>query len=262
MFIPDIIIIGTGNLATNLAPALEQNGLVVKIVYGRTLKSAGEIADNLYQATATDSLDFSHFEAGLFIIAVTDDAIEEISRELILPENAIVLHTSGSKGINILGYAGSPNIGVLYPLQTFSKNKRTKFDTIPILVEGDNKYTEKIVRVLALKLSKDVIISTSSDRRKIHLAAIFVGNFTNSLFFQARQIMNSVNADWSLLAPLIEETINKSLALGPENAQTGPAARADLEVLDEHIQMLEEFPDLKETYQLISQQILNRIQDD
>ena len=249
-------------MAANLAPALEQNGLVVKLVYGRSIKSANGIANNLYQAGATDSLDFSNCKGGVFIIAVTDDAIEEISRELILPENAIVLHTSGSKGINILGYAASPNIGVIYPLQTFSKNKRTKFDTVPLLVEGDNKYTEKVVYALAVKLSKNVIITTSSERRKIHLAAIFVANFTNSLFVQARQIMNSADSDWTLLAPLIEETIKKSLALGPENAQTGPAARADLEVLDEHLQMLEEFPDLKETYQLISQQILKRSEDD
>ena len=144
-------------MAANLAPALEQNGLVVKSVYGRSLKSANEIANNLYQAEATDSLDFSLYKAGVFIIAVTDDAIEDISRELILPEDAIVLHTSGSKGINILGYAASPNICFLYPLQTFSKNKRTKFDTVPLVVEGDNKYTEKIVLALALKLSKNVI---------------------------------------------------------------------------------------------------------
>ena len=262
MNLPEIDIIGSGNLATSLAPALEQNGFVIGHVYGRTLKSAQRIADNLYQASATNSLDFSNSKSTVFLLAVADDAIEEMSRELVLPAKAVVAHTSGSINLSVLGYTASPNIGVFYPLQTFSRSKRVIFDDVPILIEGDNSFTRKVLLGMARKISNTVSESTSKQRRLIHLAAIFANNFTNAMLAQANELMQLAKKDLHLLGPLIEETINKSMALGPENAQTGPAARGDLEVLDEHIQMLENYPSKKETYQLISQQIIDRSETD
>ena len=262
MNLPEIDIIGTGNLATSLAPALEQNGLVIGSVYGRSSKSAQRIADNLYQASATTSLDFSNSRSKVFLLAVADDAIEEVARELVLPLNAIVAHTSGSRNLSLLGYTASPNIGVFYPLQTFSNLKRVTFDEVPILIEGDNNFTRKVLRGLARKISNTVSEATSKQRRLIHLAAIFANNFTNAMLVHANELMLMAKSDLHLLGPLIEETMNKSMAIGPENAQTGPAARGDLDILDEHLQMLDKYPDLKDTYQLISQQILNRSEED
>ena len=262
MSLPEIDIIGTGNLATSLAPALEQNGLIINSIYGRSIKSAQQIADNLYQASATTSLNFSNSKARVFLLAVADSAIEEIARELVLPANAVVAHTSGSRSLSVLGYTASPNIGVFYPLQTFSQLKRVNFDKVPILVEGDNSFTKKVLHGLARKLSNTVSEATSGQRKMIHLAAIFAGNFTNAMMVHANNLMSAANSDLQLLGPLLEESINKSMVLGPENAQTGPAARGDLHILDEHLQMLEKYPVMKETYQLISQQILNRSETD
>jgi predicted short-subunit dehydrogenase-like oxidoreductase (DUF2520 family) len=258
MMLPEIDIIGTGNLASSLAPALEQNGFIINNVYGRSIKSARRITDRLYQASIAEHLDFSHSKSSVFILAIADDAIEGVSREIILPDKAIIAHTSGSKGLSVLGYTASTNIGVFYPLQTFSKLKRVGFDDVPILIEGDNSYTEKILFSLAKKLSGTVTKANSQQRRMIHLAAIFASNFTNAMLANAWELMFKANADPTLLAPLVEETLRKSLTLGPEEAQTGPAARGDVKVLDEHLQILEKFPDLQETYQLISQQILDR----
>ena len=262
MNLPEINIIGTGNLATSLAPALEQNGFVIGSVYGRSRKSAERIADNLYQASATDSLDFSKSRAKVFLLAVADNAIEEVARELILPADTVVAHTSGSRNLSVLGYTASANIGVLYPLQTFSKLKRVSFADVPILIEGENSFTRKILRGVARKISNTVSEATSKQRRLVHLAAIFANNFTNAMLIHANELMQLAKSDLQLLGPLIEETISKSMALGPENAQTGPAARGDLEILDEHLQMLEKYPVMKDAYQLISQQIINRSETD
>jgi predicted short-subunit dehydrogenase-like oxidoreductase (DUF2520 family) len=262
MKLPEIDIIGTGNLATSLAPALEQNGFVINNVYGRSIKSVQRIADNLYQASATTSLDFSNSKSTVFMLALADNAIEEVARELVLPADAIVAHTSGSRSLSVLGYTASPNIGVFYPLQTFSKLKRVSFNDVPILIEGDNKFTKKILLGLAKKISSTVHEATSKQRKMIHLAAIFASNFTNAMMVHANDLMQGAKSDLKLLGPLLEETINKSLFLGPENAQTGPAARGDLELLDEHLEMLEKYPAMKETYELISQQILNRSETD
>lgn len=262
MVYPEIDIIGTGNLAHNLAPALEQSGFVINTIYGRTLKSAKKIADRLYQASVTDSLDFSNSKSKVFFLAVTDDAIESVSRELILPDEAIIAHTSGFKSLSTLGYTASPNIGVFYPLQTFSKLKRVSFTNIPIMIEGDNRLTEKMLYTIAGKMSDTVQILSSPQRKLVHLAAVFASNFTNALLMQANELLCSTKLDLQLLAPLIQETMAKSLSLGPENAQTGPASRGDLEVLDNQMKMLDNYPDIQDTYRLLTQQILNRSETD
>jgi predicted short-subunit dehydrogenase-like oxidoreductase (DUF2520 family) len=136
------------------------------------------------------------------------------------------------------------------------------FDDVPILIEGDNSFTTKMLHGVAKKISNTVSGATSRQRKMIHLAAIFASNFTNAMLVHANDLMQEAKSDLQLLGPLLEETINKSIVLGPENAQTGPAARGDLEVLDEHLEMLEKYPIMKETYQLISQQILNRSETD
>jgi predicted short-subunit dehydrogenase-like oxidoreductase (DUF2520 family) len=262
MSIPEVDIIGTGNLAVNLAPALEHKGFIVNNIYGRSQDSATEIANRLYQASAVTHLDFSSSKSSVFFIAISDDAIEDVARELILPDDAVVAHTSGTKDISALGYTASPNFGVFYPLQTFSKAKRVNFSDVPILIEGENRFTEKILLKMAKKLSPTVEIASSSQRRMVHLAAIFAGNFTNTLMAHANKLMTKAKFDLQLLSPLVEETLNKSMLLGPEVAQTGPARRGDLEVLDEHLQMLENFPELKETYRIFSQQILDRYDEE
>ncbi|MEN8247721.1 MAG: Rossmann-like and DUF2520 domain-containing protein [Bacteroidota bacterium] len=262
MSLPEVDIIGTGNLAFNLAPALEQCGMVINNVFGRSIESAKSIADNLYQANPTTELNFSASKSTLFILAVSDDAIEEVSQELILPDYAIAAHTSGSMDLSVLGYTASPNIGVLYPLQTFSKQKRVDFSDVPLLVEGDNKFTKNVLLSVARKLTQNVLEARSAQRRMIHLAAIFAANFTNSLLVQANELLEKADADLEILAPLLEETIRKSLTIGPKKAQTGPAARGDLEVLDQHMELLERFPEIQEVYRLINQQILDRHERD
>ena len=260
--ITSIDIIGTGNLAFNLAPALEQAGFVVNRIYGRNAQAARELAGRLYQAAIQPSLDFSDSPSNLFILAIADDAIEEVSRELILPDKAVVAHTSGSKSLSVLGYTASPNIGVLYPLQTFSKVKKTGFKDVPILIEGDNKYTRKILTTVAARLSRQVLTADSRQRRLIHLAAVMAANFTNALLHQANQVLQQAGSDLDILAPLMAETLQKSFTLGPQQAQTGPAVRGDLQVLETHLEMLAGKPQLQETYRLLSQYILDEFYEE
>src|SRR5688572_8693544 len=120
----NVSFIGAGNLAWHLAPALDNTDFAVREVFSLSKKNAIALADKLYQAEVKRSLDFSNSASRIFIIAVSDDAIEEVAQEVVLPENAILVHTSGSQPLSILGYAATSNIGVLYPLQTFSKNQK------------------------------------------------------------------------------------------------------------------------------------------
>lgn len=258
MALPEIDIIGTGNLATVLAPNLEQGGFIINNVYSRNLANAKQLAGRLYQASPTNNLDFSESASNVFLIIISDDAIEDVSRELVLPDDAIVAHTSGSKPLSILGYTASNNIGVFYPLQTFSKHRRVSMKDVPVLIEGENKFTRNTLDKIARKLTNNVQQANSKQRMLIHLAAVFASNFTNNMLLQANEIMKAAKLDFDLLAPLVAETMEKSFELGPINAQTGPAIRGDSEIIEKHLEILEESPEKEELYRLISQQILDR----
>lgn len=256
-----ISFVGCGNVAWHLAPALENTGNKVVETYSRNIANAKALALRLYEANPTVSLDFSKSEAQLFIISVADDAIEEVLKELILPENTIVVHTSGSRPLSILEYIPTSHIGVFYPLQTFSKSKKLDFNQIPILIESEDKSTLKTLIKLGKLLSKNVKEVNSSDRMLLHISAVFACNFTNHMLSISSELLKEKSIDFALLKPLIVETINKGLAIGPLKAQTGPAKRQDFDLLEKHMEYLSDKPELAEIYHIISQHIITTFPD-
>lgn len=251
--------IGSGNLAWHLAPALDNTEFAVHEVYSLNAKHAGALVARLYQAQAKTSLDFSASTSRIFIIAVTDDAIQSVAQKIILPANAMLIHTSGSQPLSLLGSGNANrNIGVFYPLQTFSKAKRIDFADVPIFIESENRETEKVLTAMAKAISKKVVKISSENRQALHVAAVFAANFTNHMLAVAKEIVEGHELKFDLLKPLIAETLNKSLEIGPENAQTGPAKRGDLEILDKHLSFLNQNAQVAEIYKLISQHIIDK----
>jgi len=254
----EVSFIGSGNLAWHLAAALDNTDFAVREVYSLHPENARALVERLYEAKVNTSLDFSESRSRIFVVAVADDVIPDIVEEIVLPPGAILIHTSGSRPLEVLTESSAANSGVFYPLQTFSKNKKVDFTEIPIFVESDDKDTEKILLTMAKAISRKVFRISSDQRKRLHLSAVFASNFTNHMLTIARDIMSARGLDYELLKPLIAETINKSLTIGPEGAQTGPARRGDLEILDAHMELLQDDESLAEIYRVISQHIVDR----
>ena len=255
----NVTFIGAGNLAWHLAPALDNTDFPVREVYSRDPRHAAALVEKLYEAEVRTTLDFSTSTSRIFIIAITDDAIAEIAEEIILPPNAILAHTSGSQPLTVLGYALT-TIGVFYPLQTFTKAKKVDFEGIPFFIESDDSETKKILMTMAKAISKKVHQASSADRKVLHIGAVFASNFTNHMLHIANTLLTDHNLSFDLLKPVISETLNKSLSIGPKQAQTGPARRGDLEILDAHMEFLQEDEEVAEIYKVISQHIVNTYQ--
>jgi predicted short-subunit dehydrogenase-like oxidoreductase (DUF2520 family) len=249
--------IGSGNLAWHLATALDNTEFAVHEVFSPNASHARALVERLYQANVMESLDFSKSTSRIFVIAVSDDIIEDVAKEIVLPPNAILVHTSGSKPLSALGDNESITTGVFYPLQTFSKGKKVTFEDIPLFVESENVDTEKILVQMGKAISKKVIKITSENRKALHVAAVFASNFTNHMLSISKGIMESSGLKFDLLKPLIAETLNKSLEIGPEKAQTGPAMRGDLEILDKHVEFLQADEKVSEIYKVVSQHIID-----
>ncbi|WP_075351865.1 Rossmann-like and DUF2520 domain-containing protein [Algoriphagus marinus] len=252
-----IAIIGAGNVAWHLAPALEDAGHTITEVYARTLKSAEKVVERVYEAVPKDDLDFSDSKAELFILAIRDTAIPEVSDEIILPDGAILIHTSGTVSLDVLNFSSATYTGVFYPLQSFTIGKKIEWEELPILIESEDEEILQKLKKLAKSLTHQVFMVRSKDRKGLHVAAVFASNFSNHMIRIAEEIMRRQGLDFEMLKPLIIETISKSLQIGAKTAQTGPAIREDYETLEEHHQFLNYNEQIAEIYRLISQDIID-----
>ena len=217
-----VSVIGTGNVAWHLSSALENAGHEILEVYGRDFRKANQLASRLYATEAQDHLDFTESKAKLFIIAVSDQAIPSIAEAILLPEESILVHTSGTLPLGILSYSSAEYTGIFYPLQGFTKTRDLSFEEVPFLLESGDKETLKTLKKICKSLKSPNYEIRSNDRKSIHVAAVFAANFTNHMVYLAESIMKRQDLDFEILKPLIIEQMNKTLQLGAGEAQTGP----------------------------------------
>lgn len=250
----NIVLLGSGNVATHLGRAFKMAGQTIVQVWSRDIDHARELADTL-AAEAVAEIDDVDRSADLYIISVKDEAIQNVAANLRIGDKLIV-HTSGSTGLEVLAVASS-RIGVFYPLQTFSKSKAVDFRQIPIAIEANSPEDSAVIRAIADRLSEKVIELNSGERKTLHVAAVFACNFTNHLFAISQELLKANNLDFDLLRPLIAETAAKIQLNDPEKVQTGPAVRQDHETIHSHIEMLRGNPEIMEIYKQLSQSIVN-----
>ncbi len=248
-----IVLLGAGNVAHHLAPALLNAGLNLCQIYSRTIESARELGKKTGISYTAD-LFAVYPDCDIYIFCVSDDALLSLFKRLRINKNALVLHTSGSLPLSVFGSCVE-NYGVLYPLQTFSKKRTLNFREVPLCIEASNESSRTLLRSIAEKLSGQVKEISSEKREKLHLAAVFANNFTNHLYGIAGKILEGEGLDFSLLRPLIFETAHKVMLLSPEEAQTGPARRNDESIVGRHKTLLKNDKKLLTLYSLLSDSI-------
>lgn len=228
-----VVLLGAGNVATHLFKAFQKSGdIVVKQWFNRHLEAIQTYKNEVEVTDALSDLK----EADVYIIAVSDDAISDLSSELPF-SGRLVVHTSGSVGIHDLDRKHER--GVFYPLQTFSKDADVDFKNVPICIEVIDKEHLKVLKSLADALNSKSQRVNTNQRRALHLAAVYVNNFTNQLYRVAHEITESEGVDFDILKPLILETAKKVQNLSPYMAQTGPAKRNDKRTIKKHLKLLE-----------------------
>ena len=242
-----IVIIGGGNVATHLANAFSKtNNVSLVQVYARNI----EQIEHLKAITSiTNSAELLK-EADVYIIAVSDDAIGSVSSKINYP-NSLIVHTSGSVEMQSIQTKGRK--GVFYLLQSFSKDKKVNFDEIPFCLEAENDHDLQLLETLAESIGKKIYHINSEQRKRLHVAAVFVNNFTNHMYKIGADICNEYQVPFEVLQPLIQETAEKITTLSPEAAQTGPAKRNDQKTIQNHLALLN--TEQQEIYKLITKSI-------
>lgn len=253
-----ISLVGAGRVARHLGKALQTEHEIVQI-FSRNIDRAKTLAKQL-NAEAISTIDQLNAEVDLVVIAVSDQSISQVIQTIApIFSQSLIVHTSGSTDINILS-DHYPRSGVFYPLQTFSLDRDIDWKSTPLFVEACQTEDVKLLSNLAQSLSDRVYGYRSKQRQTLHLAAVFACNFSNYCYDIAKQIMDAEQVDFSLLYPLMLETADKATQYEPKSMQTGPAMRRDENILQLHETLLTQMQrqDLKEIYQLMSEQLMQR----
>jgi predicted short-subunit dehydrogenase-like oxidoreductase (DUF2520 family) len=247
-----IVLLGAGNLATQLSRTLHESGLEIVQVFSRTEKSAKELA-HLLGASFTTKPEELEPNADLYIFALSDKALLPVLERISIPKGRFV-HTAGSIPMSVF-QAHINSYGVFYPLQTFSKNRRVSFSDIPICIEANNEELQEDLRELATRISNKQYLVSSDQRKQLHLAAVFTCNFANHMYSIGQKLLEEKGLDFDMLKPLIQETAEKVSQLDPISAQTGPAVRFDEETMNSHVEQLQDTPDFQKLYRFVSESI-------
>lgn len=221
-----ISVIGAGNVATHLAKAFHTSGAEIATVAARTIESARMLATQTGARAVT--VNDSDADVDFIIIAVSDKAVAEIA-PLIPHSRAIVMHTSGSVPLEVLTSNGL-NGGVLYPLQTFSRDVPVNLSEVPFFTEAINPEVLAQIDILARTISDHIYHADSVKRRSLHVAGVLTSNFPVYLLEVAQRVLEKAGFPLDVVKPLAEATLHKAFAIGPHDALTGPARRGDIEV--------------------------------
>jgi len=249
----DIVIIGSGNVASVLGRKFKAARHNILQVVSRNASAATKLAYE-WDTESTNYISLINKKADFYLIAVPDDAIQQIASELKLPAKKIVAHTAASVTKDVLKPVAE-HYGVFYPLQSLRKEMKTLPD-VPVFFDGNDTVSKKFLEDLAHSIAQEKVAVAGDDARmKLHVAAVIVSNFTNHLYTLAEEYCRKEGLDFRQLLPLIEETALRVKAISPKQAQTGPAIRHDKETIQKHIDLLKSHPQLKNIYILLTESI-------
>ncbi len=250
-----VIIIGAGNVGGHLAKALYEAKVDVLQLFSRDTDNIKVLAKEIGSEPLSDLKQVSK-EADVYLLSVSDQVIEEVAKKLskVIGKEKLVAHTSGATPSTVLKPYFQP-YGVFYPLQTFSKDQEVNFSSIPFCIDANEQEGTFLLEQLAAILSEKVYLISDEQRAVLHIAAVFINNFTNHLVGIGQHIAEKEGMTFDLLLPLLEETVAKLKRLSPEAAQTGPAKRGDEATIERHLKYLEKYPAYREVYEVMTQSI-------
>ncbi len=248
----DIVIIGSGNVATVLGRKFKAAGHNILQVYSRNASTASGLAYEL-NTESTNYKSMINKNADVYIVAVSDNAIHDATDDLKL-RGKVVAHTAASVPKEILKDA-TDHYGVFYPLQSLRKEMKVLPD-FPVFFDGSDDVSKKTLEKLAHSIAKENVMQAGDEERlKLHVAAVFVSNFVNHIYALSQDYCRKEGIDFKQLLPLIEETALRIKDIAPKNAQTGPALRNDSDTIHKHLELLKDHPQMKNLYVLLTESI-------
>jgi predicted short-subunit dehydrogenase-like oxidoreductase (DUF2520 family) len=254
MYHNSISFAGAGRVAEALCKELFHAGYRIDKIVSENEVSGKPLAESCKAAWSPD-LSFPN-STKVIIVAVPDHRLKSVLESVICSQDTVVAHTAGSFGLDIFPEKIKWR-GIFYPLQTFSEGRKVSFFDLPFLLESSDDESAGILKTLAESIGGKVHFVDTEKRIMLHLAAVFVCNFTNHMLTLGREVALKADFPFEILTPLIKETISKAQDSGPENSQTGPAVRNDRNTIEKHLELLSFSPELQKIYNEMTHSIVD-----
>jgi predicted short-subunit dehydrogenase-like oxidoreductase (DUF2520 family) len=254
MFHGNISFAGAGKVSSALCRTIFESGIKVDLIVSVSEKNGRTLAESC-DAQWSAILDFP-VSTDIIIVAVPDHKLKSVLENIRCRPDTLVAHTAGSFGIDLFPEYLSRR-GVFYPLQTFSRERRVNFKDLPVLLESSDIQSSTLLEELAVSIGAKTFFVNTEQRVMIHLAAVFICNFTNHMLTEGKLVADKAGIPFEIFYPLLQETISKAIELGPSKSQTGPAIRNDQNTIEKHLELLSFSPELRKIYKEITMSIIN-----
>lgn len=249
---------GAGRVGGALCRGLFHAGFRIDLVASET-ESTGKLLAESCNTSWSPDLIFPN-TTDIIIVAVPDQRLQTVLEVIRCRPDALIAHTAGSFGLDVFPEQVSHR-GIIYPLQTFSVGRDVSFPDLPFFLEASDKHSSEILKNLVNSIGGEVHFVDTESRKMLHLAAVFVCNFTNHMLTEGKAISDRAGFSFEVLKPLINETISKALTVGPDNSQTGPAIRNDRITIEKHLDLLSFSPELQSLYNEVTRSIIKYYKD-
>jgi predicted short-subunit dehydrogenase-like oxidoreductase (DUF2520 family) len=244
---------GAGRVGSALCRGLFDAGYRIDLIVTQT-EGSGTILSEQCNASWSSRLIFPD-SSDVIIVSVPDNRLREVLNNIRCGGAVLVVHTAGSQGIEVFPDHINRK-GVFYPLQTFSPGREVSFKNLPFLLEASDDQSASILKSMVDSVGGMGYFVETERRRMLHLAAVFVCNFTNHMLTMGKEIAGKAGFNFEILDSLLNETISKAMRIGPENSQTGPAMRNDQNTIEKHLELLSFSPELQKIYYEMTESII------
>ena len=261
LLLPHITLVGSGNLAYALGPALKAAGYKIDAVVSRPLPQSKKRAAALAKKLNADLLTLAQFQPTSDVIWLchTDDALPKTARLLARKkgwQGKIVLHSSGALSSEILGplkHAGA-HTASLHPMMTFVPGTAPAMNRVPFTVEGDRKAVaaaKKIVRAM----NAEVFEIKKESKVLYHALGSFSSPMIVATLVTAERVGKAAGLSPKQVAKVMRrillQTIENYLQRGPAAAFSGPIKRGDLNTIRRHLHDLRRVPGAIDVYRAL-----------
>jgi predicted short-subunit dehydrogenase-like oxidoreductase (DUF2520 family) len=254
MFNHSISFAGAGKVASALCRKINEAGIKIDLIVSLSEENGESLARSV-GASWSRELEYP-VSTDLIIVAVPDHKLGDVLKNIKCRPDTLVVHTAGSIGLELFPEHLSHN-GVLYPLQTFSTDRKVDFTDLPFLLESSDEQSAAMLEELVLIIGGKGCFLSTGNRIMLHLAAVFICNFTNHMLTCGNLVAEKAGIPFEIFYPLLKETVSKAIELGPEKSQTGPAVRNDQNTIGKHLELLSFSPELKKLYMELTNSITN-----
>lgn len=258
---PTIALIGAGNLARTLGPALRRAGYRVTEVVSRAAADSQRRARALARASGARAatLESARLDAGVVWLCVPDAAIAGCARELARGRDwrgKVALHSSGALGSRELAALRRRGAaaGSLHPMMTFAGPRAVPLRGLTFAVEGDARAVG-VARRIAADLGGAVFAIRPAQKTLYHALGSFSSPLLVMLLSKAEEVGRAAGLGERqtrrVMQAILRRTLENYLRAGAAEAFSGPMRRGDLVTVKRHLKELRKVPGALEVYRAL-----------